>query len=169
VPRLNALATDLAVRLPTDAEWEFACRAGTSTATWAGDLSLDGDRASVLDPICHYRGNIVPGSQDGPRPVREKLPNPLGLYDMLGNVREWCEDLYASYTTAAAIDPGGPEASSMDPPMRVQRGNAWNGSARNARAAFRSAEAPGGEGGPRERWWYRRCDSGLRLAVREGA
>ena len=101
-------------RLPTEAEWEYACRAGTTGATWAGELDLVGIyNAPVLDAIAWYGGNSgwwewdLEGegidsarwpekhhahTEAGTRRVATKQPNPWGLYDMLGNVLEWCED-----------------------------------------------------------------------------
>jgi len=111
-------------RLPTEAEWEYAARAGTT-----------GARHGELDAIAWYGGNS--GSQT--HPVKEKAPNAWGLYDMLGNVWEWCSDWHGDYPTGSVIDPAGPGSGSG----RVDRGGSWNFVARNARSAFRSRNDPG--------------------------
>jgi len=156
--KLNALVPGLAVRLPSEAEWEVACRGGTSTATWAGDLDLRGERnAPVLEAIAWYSGNSGWGfeltngydssewsekqyahTRTGTRPVRERLANPYGLHDMLGNVNEWCADWYGPYTAERAVDPVGPAAGSG----RVFRGGSWYDSARRVRAACRYVSNP---------------------------
>ncbi|MEM7201931.1 MAG: formylglycine-generating enzyme family protein [Planctomycetota bacterium] len=140
-------------RLPTEAEWEFACRAGTRAATYAGDFDEETARR-VLDPIAWFSGNA-----DQTQPVAAKNANPLGLHDMLGNVHEWCRDRVVSSRhpptdRAEVIDPVGLEGS-----RRVVRGGSWDGVARNLRAAFRDANAPDG-----------RCEFlGFRLARGQGA
>ncbi len=158
IARLNALVPGLDARLPTEAEWEYACRAGTETATWAGDLEILGQNdAPVLDAIAWYGGNSGHGfeladgydssgwpekqydhTRAGTRPVKGKQPNPLGLYDMLGNVYECCEDRWGAYHGAPATDPTGPSSGSY----RVIRGGSWLSYARLVRAAIRFAYAP---------------------------
>ena len=113
-------------RLPTEAEWEYACRAGTSTSTYAGDL-VDAAN-SQLDAIAWHRGN----SEGKPHPGGEKLPNSWGLYDMLGNVWEWCSDLYEPYPSFPRKGWGCEQ---------VVRGGSWINRAKYARAARRD-EAP---------------------------
>lgn len=135
VARLNESVPGLDARLPSEAEWEYACRAGTATATWAGDLTIRDARALELDGIAWYGAN----SGLGTRPVRGKRPNPFGLFDMLGNVYEWCEGWYGAYSAAPAIDPRGPRSGSF----RVLRGGSWSSRARSVRAARRYAYAPG--------------------------
>lgn len=89
VQRLNKLKRGLDLSLPSEAQWEYACRAGTIGATWAGPTVLDGkDNAAVLDPIAWWEGN----SGNETHSVGQRQPNPWGLYDMLGNVWEWCAD-----------------------------------------------------------------------------
>ncbi|MCA9541075.1 MAG: formylglycine-generating enzyme family protein, partial [Myxococcales bacterium] len=109
-------------RLPTEAEWEYAARAGTTEATYAGSMVILGDNnAPVLDGIAWYGGNS--GVDEGginssgwpekqydhqraaTHPVGQKLPNRWGLYDMLGNVYEWVFDLYGDYPQGAQVDP----------------------------------------------------------------
>ena len=155
VRSVNDAMPELALRLPTEAEWEHACRAGTSTATWLGDLEIRGrNNAPLLDPIAWYGGNCgvdfelengwdtkgelweekqYEFSQGGTHPVRLKQPNPFGLYDMLGNVLEWCADWYGPYTSEPMTDPRGPESGSY----RVFRGGSWYSFARLVRAAYR--------------------------------
>ena len=117
-------------RLPTEAEWEYACRAGTTTRFHNGD----GD--SGLGDIAWYKGN----SGDTTHPVGLKAPNAWGLYDMLGNVWEFCEDFYDEYTIVAATDPTGPAAGSH----RVARGGCWNCSAFDCQVAARGGIHPEG-------------------------
>ena len=111
-------------RLPTEAEWEYAVRAGTRGARYAS-----------LDDIAWYNDNR-PGS--GTQPVRGRRANGWGLYDMVGNVREWCHDWRGPYEGGIQVDPVGPEAGSN----RVVRGCSWSFSARGCRAANRSNGAP---------------------------
>ena len=124
---------ELAPRLPTEAEWEYACRAGTSGATWTvGELS-GVEVASELANLAWYSGN----SGGKSLPVGEKPPNPWGLYDMLGNVYEWCLDTELSkYTPAERSAP----ATVTDGPFGVLRGGSWRSFARNVRAANRLAD-----------------------------
>jgi len=111
-----------ALRLPTEAEWEFACRAGTTTSRY-GDL----------DVIAWHSGN----SEGRTHPVGAKLPNGFGLYDMIGNVWEWCSDWYGSdyYRNCelGATDPKGPGPG----PFRLLRGGSWDHSGDKCRASFR--------------------------------
>ena len=161
LPRLGEAVPGLAPRLPSEAEWEYACRAGTGAATWAGDLVIRGDHdAPILDAIAWYGGNSghefdlsagldssswpkkqYPHVKAGTRPVRGKHPNPLGLFDMLGNVYEWCEDWYGSDDRADSpvVDPTGPRPGSD----RVFRGGSWYSIARYVRAADRDWDSPG--------------------------
>jgi formylglycine-generating enzyme required for sulfatase activity len=131
----------LLFRLPTEAEWEYACRAGTRGDTYAGDLNLLGDtNAEILDAIAWYGGNSghkydletsmeTTWSKDlqadekngGTRKVAQKAPNPWGLFDMLGNVWEWCQDWYGDYPAERVVDPTGPTWGSS----RVIRGGCW--------------------------------------------
>jgi formylglycine-generating enzyme required for sulfatase activity len=111
--------------LPTEAQWEYACRAGTTTAYSFGD------RPESLKDFAWYRSN----SGDTAHEVAEKWPNPWGLFDMHGNVREWCQDYWADdYREAAGVDPTGPAQGKR----RVLRGGAWNSLALNVRSAYRS-------------------------------
>jgi len=119
-------------RLPTEAEWEYACRAGTTTATYAPDL----------DQIAWY------GEWEaGPYAVATKRSNDWGLYDMLGNVWEWCGDWYARKLPGGSVrDPTGPSAGSTTAaggPGRVIRGGCWACSASNVNATVRIFQFPG--------------------------
>jgi formylglycine-generating enzyme required for sulfatase activity len=105
-------------RLPTEAEWEYAARSGTTGARY-GDV----------DDIAWYDSN----SGGGTHPVGRKDASPWGLYDMLGNVYEWCHDWYEYYPSGSVTDPWGPTAGSR----RVTRGGSWYGLARHSRAAYR--------------------------------
>ena len=161
IRKLNAaVATDghgLRFRLPTEAEWEYACRAGTETAIYTGSLTLRGaNNGPELDPIAWYGGNSgvdYEGGYDssgwpekqynhrqaGTHPVGQKAPNAWGLYDMLGNVWEWCSDWYGEYTGGEVTDPAGPRSGSC----RVYRGGSWYDVARYGRSANRSWNVPG--------------------------
>jgi formylglycine-generating enzyme required for sulfatase activity len=123
-------------RLPTEAEWEYAARGGTTTATYNGDLATtDCTLSSVLGPIGWYCGN----ASGRPHPVGEKLANDYGLQDMLGNVWEWCHDWYAAYPGGSESDPTAPPTGSS----RVIRGGSWGRVAGYARAAHRGSYSPG--------------------------
>ena len=118
-------------RLPTEAEWEYACRAATRTAYFFGDTpSKLGDYA-WLDR----------NSGGHPRPVAQKQPNPWGLYDICGNVWEWCNDFYKVdyYQAAPQQDPRGPETGET----KVVRGGAWRFGEQCCRSGYRYNESPG--------------------------
>ncbi len=109
--------------LPTEAQWEYACRAGTSTPH-AGDL----------DALAWYS----PNSGNTTHPVATKQPNAWGLYDMNGNVSQWCLDRFGSYPGGAVTDPVGPTSGSA----RILRGGGWNGDSAACRSAARVSTAP---------------------------
>ena len=125
-------------RLPTEAEWEYAARAGTTTATYNGDLDEEHlsceQPNNVLDSIAWFCGN----SGFTTHVVGTKTPNDWGMYDMLGNVEEWCHDFFGSYPTELVEDPWGPANGSL----RRLRGGSWLADARHARAAFRNGSPP---------------------------
>ena len=105
--------------MPTEAEWEHAARAGTTTDTYAGDYGLgSGYQRSILNAIAwHYRDS---GNQT--KPVGQKIPNTLGLYDMLGNVWEWVGDWYSRYPGGEITDP----VTTRTSRGRVARGGSWS-------------------------------------------
>jgi formylglycine-generating enzyme required for sulfatase activity len=115
-------------RLPTEAEWEYACRAGTRTHYSFGDSPKE------LREYAWFEEN----SGGRSRNVGMKRPNPWGLHDMHGNVWEWCQDWFGPYSAGMATDPQGPEQASG----RVRRGGSWGSSARFCRSAFRFRFSP---------------------------
>jgi formylglycine-generating enzyme required for sulfatase activity/predicted Ser/Thr protein kinase len=134
--------------LPTEAQWEYACRAGTTTALNSGkDLSNETYHCENLRELGWYGYN---NAENSTHPVGQKKPNAWGLYDMHGNAWEWCRDWYGSYA-GAATDPTGPTTGSF----RVCRGGSWIINARSCRSAFRSHISPG----------YRHNALGFRLAL----
>lgn len=125
IRRLNQTNHDYTYRLPTEAEWEYACRAGT-TGDYAGDLSS-----------MAWYGN----SGDQAHPVGTKRPNSFGLYDMHGNVYEWVQDWYGeNYSgSSSRTDPQGPRSGKY----KVLRGGVWGFKAQSARSASRMPLEPG--------------------------
>ena len=122
IQKLNQL-TGKRYRLPTEAEWEYAARGGTS-----------GDRYGNIEDIAWYDDNSGGSTQ----PVGVKQPNAYGLYDMLGNVWEWCQDWKGPYTSGAKTNPTGPSSGSY----RVLRGGSWRNSASRVRAPNRHGHTP---------------------------
>jgi len=120
-------------RLPTEAEWEYAARAGSTTRFCYGN-NKDG-----LDEYAWYGDN----SGRHIHPVAQKKPNSWGLYDMHGNVWEWCQDWYGDYSSGSVTDPTGPSLGAA----RVNRGGGWILSAGLCRSADRDGNAPGGSSG----------------------
>jgi formylglycine-generating enzyme required for sulfatase activity len=136
-------------RLPTEAEWEYAARAGTRTAfSFGGCLSTD---------QANYDGNYpMPDCAKGrytekTAAVASFPANAWGLYNMHGNVREWCQDWYGRYPTGSVTDSRGPSSG----PERVVRGGGWDNGARRSRSAHRSSNRPG----------FRSSGLGCRLAL----
>jgi formylglycine-generating enzyme required for sulfatase activity len=119
-------------RLPTEAEWEYACRAGTATPFWCGD-TISTDQANYNGTSAYGKGDK--GTFRGrTTPVRRSPPNPWGLYDMHGNLAQWCEDRYGPYNLDAAIDP----VNRTGEDIRVLRGGSWGSDPAYCRAAFRN-------------------------------
>jgi len=116
--------------LPTEAQWEFACRAGTQTAYYFGN-----DKSS-LENYAWYNHN----SSSQTHPVAQKQPNAYGLYDMVGNVWEWCYDWYDDCSRSSVTNPTEPTSGAY----RVRRGGSWGSAARRLRSACRAGYGPGG-------------------------
>ena len=153
---INEKYQGLALALPSEAQWEYACRAGTDTALYTGGIEILGERnAPALDAIAWYGGNSGEGYElpegydssdwkemqyrnpkSGTREVGQKQPNPWGLYDMLGNVLEWVEDPWHSNYELAPMD-GSVWQSDEAGAARVVRGGSWYDDARYCRSACR--------------------------------
>ena len=129
------LPKGLKATLPTEAQWEYACRAGTKTAYWYGNTA-DSNKMNIIDNTT---------------PVKSYDPNAWGLYDMHGNVWEWCLDWFGDYPSGTVTDPVGPNSGSC----RVCRGGSWFNNA----GYCRSADRDGGEPG------YRNDDLGFRALL----
>ncbi|HKI36502.1 MAG TPA: SUMF1/EgtB/PvdO family nonheme iron enzyme [Gemmataceae bacterium] len=117
--------------LPTEAQWEYACRAGRTTQFFFGDSD------SSLGDFAWFDANSGKQTQ----PVNTKKPNPWGLFHVLGNVWEWCFDVYERYPSGEIVDPRVDDKS--DEKSRVLRGGSWSADAGHCRSAFRSSGAPG--------------------------
>lgn len=119
-------------RLPSEAEWAYAAKAGTRADTYAGELAAADGTSEMLEPIAWYdAGDGEPRT----RPAGQKRPNALGLYDVLGNVFEWTGDAFAAYP-GGRIDPDAPGADRA-PQLRVLRGGAMDARPTYVRAAYR--------------------------------
>jgi len=160
---INKRIPGLDLVLPTEAQWEYACRAGTDTATYAGDLRIFGENnAPALDTIAWYGGNSgegfeldegedssgwpkkqYPHTKAGTRLVGLKEPNAWGLYDMLGNVLEWCADPWHGNYEGAPADGSIWHDPNDSGAKRVLRGGFWGKRARRVRSAYRRASVPG--------------------------
>jgi len=135
IAKLNVLDPDHTYRLPSESEWEYACRAGTTTKYYWGDS----DSKSVMGRYCWYGEDWNSGST---HPVAQKEPNAWGLYDMSGNVWEWCEDRWHSDYNGAPTD--GSAWTSGSSSGRVFRGGSWgNRVASGCRSAGRNYNSPG--------------------------
>jgi len=147
IKKLNALS-EWSYRLPTEAEWEYACRAGSSTAySWGNTIDCGKamyENNSLKSSECldyvKSRGLAI----DQPAPVKSYHSNAWGLYDMHGNVWEWCHDWYGDYTISAKINPLGPDSGGPDSgTMRVRRGGSWFKYEYSCRSANRNSGHPG--------------------------
>ena len=128
-------------RLPTEAEWEYSCRAGTTTAIHQSRPRTSGSNSTVyLYNIAWFSGNAALFARN----VGGKDPNGFGFYDMSGNVAEWCNDWFGDYSAGNATDPTGPSTGTL----RVLRGGYWRGGTSFCRSSSRSRRSPydGGEG-----------------------
>ena len=148
IAQLNAL-TGMNFRLPTEAEWEYAARGGNM------DSGMLYSGSEVIDEVAWYYSNsyvVGTGSPDyGTHVVASKAANELGLFDMTGNVFEWCSDWYGTYNEEPQTDPAGPEMGTD----RVIRGGSWISTRRDSRNTSRSGDAPAN----------RSYNVGLRLAL----
>ncbi len=140
VKKLNSL-TGKSFRLPTEAEWEFAARGGKMSRGYKYSGSNN------IEDVAWYDKN----SGYGTHPVKTKQANELGIYDMSGNVWEWCQDGYGSYSSEAQTNPKGPNSGSY----RVNRGSSWLNFARYCRSSYRDCDNPD----------YRLTFLGFRLAL----
>ena len=136
----------LKLALPTEAQWEYACRAG-STGPYAGDLDAMGWYGDITGTPLVFDTERYEVQPDGKHtgtvhPVRQKQPNAWGLYDMHGNVWEWCLDWYDDYPSGCVTDPRGPARGVC----RIHRGGCWNSNAGQCRSACRAGGPAGGCG-----------------------
>lgn len=144
IRRLNEGNGTNLYRLPTEAEWEYACRAGSTSAyEWGNEADCS---IMMYENAVVYNGYnacvhqnmetlLMPGQT---APIKSYEPNEWGLYDMHGNVMEWCQDWYDDYPTGHATDPDGP----IEGMYRVVRGGSWRTKAPNCRSAARERAAP---------------------------
>lgn len=155
IKKLNQAEETDQYRLPTEAEWEYACKAGSQTAFCNGDITVIG---CEMDPnlsrvgwYCGNSGQREPVSDFKPHPVKLKKPNAWGLYDMHGNAQEWCLDACRSrswWTTKIGVFTATYKDGIIDPlstkgDRRVFRGGGWNSSAKYCRSSSRSCFKPG--------------------------
>ena len=131
--RVNDAAGEELYRLPTEAEWEYACRAGTSGRRFFGEDE------NLLPDYAWFIENGPKAGLGYAQPVGEKLPNPWGLHDIYGNVWEWVQDRYSPYNPVASqVDPAGPPSGTA----RVMRGGGFVNKSRNVRSAKRFSHDP---------------------------
>ena len=152
IATVTPIASCTGYRLPTEAEWEYAARAG-STNAYANPIGFDSSDTEIgsgfngnLHAMGWYgynreieNGSGVAAYEDGTKPVAKKQANAWGLYDMHGNVLEWNSDYFAAYSGNAETDPTGPSSGSA----RVLRGGSWVSIASAARSAVRDSISPG--------------------------
>jgi formylglycine-generating enzyme required for sulfatase activity len=140
-----SIESGTAYRLPTEAQWEYAARAGSTSAYSFGS------NERFLQQYAWFDANSVmspydPAGGGSTRPVGTKQPNALGLHDMSGNVWEWCQDWAAVYPTGEVIDPTGPANALSTEDRRVGRGGSWSVPPENCRVADRSGSKPSDSG-----------------------
>jgi formylglycine-generating enzyme required for sulfatase activity len=141
VQKLNAQNDGFTYRLPSEAEWEYACRAGTTTE-FAFGSSLSSEQANFPGDRPYFRGGAPKGVyRHKTTPVGNFQPNAFGLYDMHGNVWEWCQDWYHESYGGAPTD-GSAWLTGGEKKYRVARGGAWNYDVIMLRSAFRGRTAP---------------------------
>ncbi len=126
-------------RLPTEAEWEYACRAGTTNRTYWGDNVQDRTKANFGGDRKSSHAQYAGDGFEYTAPVGSFPPNPWGLYDMLGNSWEWAQDWYSVFTTNDAVDPQGPPTGHC----RVDKGGSWRGALHYTSSALRDGDDPG--------------------------
>jgi formylglycine-generating enzyme required for sulfatase activity len=133
------LPADYAYALPTEAQWEYASRAGT-TGAGDGELALAEIAWYDANSASGYlgRGWLIQGRRAGPHAVARKRPNAWGLYDMAGNLWEWCRDWYGPYPGGQSLDPSGPATGVV----RVNRGGSFGSGAADERSAARAGNPP---------------------------
>ena len=134
IARLNKKENTDKYRLPTEAEWEYAARAGSTTAFANGDIT----EPNGLDPNLDKMGWFKDNSNEHTHSVGQKQPNAWGLYDMHGNVWEWCQDWLESYEDGSMAN----SRSSTEGIYRVLRGGSWISTVRSCRSAFRFGDNP---------------------------
>ena len=152
IAKLNEL-TGRNFRLPTEAEWEFAARGGLASNDYDYGFTYSGSNR-IQDVAWYYDNSYAVGMGDpnyGTHPVATKYCNLMGTFDMSGNVWEWCQDWYGSYTSETQVNPRGPETGSY----RVMRGGSWCNSAKYNRVSCRNYSYPG----------YAEYHVGFRLAL----
>lgn len=153
IAKMNSMKPELQMCLPTEAQWEYCCRAGTSTPFYFGEqisselVNFDGNYPYNNGSKSEYREQTVE--------VKSLSPNDWGLYEMHGNVWEWCQDWYGGYPVQPIVDPQGSEAGSD----RMVRGGAWFNFGRDCRSAYRLNLVPG----------YRGSNIGFRLTLNHRA
>ena len=132
IAKLNAMSGGMRYRLPSEAEWEYAARAGTASDTYAGDVN----RGWGYDPVLHRIAWYLDNSEGYPRPVGRKPPNAFGLHDMLGNVWEWVQDCWNDSYHGAPTD--GSSRQNGNCTSRVARGGSWANHPSPIRAGYRN-------------------------------
>ena len=136
---LSKKLSGLKVDFPTEAQWEYACRAGTTTALNSGKNLTNDTKDEAVDELGWYAANAKATTHS----VGEKKPNAWGLYDMYGNVWEFCRDFFGAYAAGDQVDPTGPQTGAA----YVIRGGSWGHQASLCRSASRTGLPPNSRGG----------------------